>query len=298
MSVEIRPIDNHSFAREVIGAQLWNELAPADIDAVHAAWADSGILVFRRQALSEAELSRFSSLFGKPEVIHRTDWVSREYPEVAFLSNLRDNDGNTIGRTGTDDLEWHTDQSYVMNPATGAVLYGVEIPNDGGGSTWWANMRLAYEALPAALKKAIEGKRAIFDYNKRLAGYDKGSQNVTEEMRRQTPPITHAIVNTHPVTGSKILYLDPGTTTGIEGMPEKEGQELLQALLEVATQPQFVYRHRWQVGDVIMWDNGMMLHRRDSFQSRQRRFHKRTTLALSPLRHVVPKGRLYVEATV
>ena len=293
MSIEIRPMGSSQFAREVIGAHLWNELGPADVESIHMAWADSGILIFRRQALSEAELAGFSSRFGRPEIIHRTDWLSREHPEVAFLSNLRDSDGNTIGRTGTDDLEWHTDQSYVMNPATGAVLYGVEIPNDGGGSTWWANMRLAYEALPAALKKAIEGKRAIFDYNKRLAGYDKGSQNVTEEMRKRTPPITHSIVNTHPITGSKTLYLDPGTTTGIEGMPEQEGHALLQALHDAATQPQFTYQHRWQVGDVVMWDNGMMLHRRDGFQSKQRRFHKRTTLVLSPSLHIVPQGRLY-----
>ncbi|MBL8384864.1 MAG: TauD/TfdA family dioxygenase [Burkholderiales bacterium] len=293
MTIEIRPANGSAFAREIIGAQLWRDLDAAEFEAIQAAWADAGVLVFRRQALSEAELVAFSARFGKPEVIHRTDWLSAEHPEIAFLSNLRDNDGNTIGRTGTDDLEWHTDQSYVQNPATGAVLYGVEIPNDGGGSTWWANMRMAYAALPAAIKSAIEGRRAIFDYTRRLAGYDKGSQKVTEEMRRKTPPITHAIVNTHPVTGAKALYLDPETTVGIEGMPQDEATDLLETLRTLATRPEFVYKHKWHVGDAVMWDNGVMLHRRDRYASTQRRFHKRTTIFLPADRHIVPRGRPY-----
>jgi taurine dioxygenase len=293
MPLEIRPIDGNAFAKEVIGAELWRDLERAEMERLHGAWAEAGILVFRRQALSEKELVAFSKRFGKPEVIVRTDWVSPEHPEVAFLSNLRDNDGKTIGRTGTDDIDWHTDQSYVLEPATGAILYGVEIPNDGGGCTWWANLRLAYAALPTALKDEIAGKRAIFDYTKRLAGYDKGSQNITEEMRKKTPPITHPIVNTHPVTGAKALYLDPGTTVGVEGMSMEAGMELLQKLEIAATRPEFTYRHQWNVGDVVMWDNGFMLHRRDQYESKQRRFHKRTTIALPRNLHIVPEGQLY-----
>ena len=295
MTIKIRAIDGSAFAREVVGAQLWRDLDATEFAAIQSAWADSGVLVFRRQALSEAELVAFSARLGKPAVIHRSDWLSAEHPEIALLSNLRDNDGNTIGRTGTDDLEWHTDQSYVLAPATGALLYGVEIPNDGGGSTWWANMRMAYAALPAAIQSAIEGKRAIFDYTKRLAGYDKGSQKITEEMRRKTPAITHAIVNTHPVTGAKALYLDPETTIGIEGMPRQEGLDLLETLRAMATRAELVYKHKWQVGDAVLWDNGVMLHRRDRYDSKQRRFHKRTTIALPAARHIVPQGRLFVQ---
>ncbi len=291
MNFAIRPAADNPFAREVMGAQLWRDLSSAELECIQSAWAEAGVLVFRRQALSEAELVAFSARFGTPEVIHRTDWLSPEHPEVAFLSNLRDHGGKPIGRTGTGDLEWHTDQSYVLHPATGAVLYGVEIPNDGGGSTWWANMRMAYDALPPGIKSAIEGKRAIFDYTKRLAGYDKESQTVTGEMRRNTPPVTHALVNTHPVTRTKALYLDPGTTVGIEGLPPKEGADLLDTLCELATRPEFIYRHDWQVGDVVMWDNGVMLHRRDRYESKQRRFHKRTTIALPADRHIVPSGQ-------
>ena len=290
MRIEIRPINGHAFAREVIGAQLWCDFAPTDLEQIKAAWAEAGVVVFRRQALSEQELVNFSRCFGTPQIVHRRDWISPEHPEVIFISNLHDKEGNNIGMAGTGDLDWHTDQSYVVNPATGSVLYGVEIPNDGGGSTWWANLRLAYAALPADLKTAIEGKRAVFDYVKRLSGYDEGARSITEDMRRKTPPVTHSLVQVHPVTGSKSLFLDPGAMTGIAGMEPKVAMDILQRLQEFVTRPQFTYEHTWQVGDVVMWDNGFMLHRRDAYDANQRRFHKRTTIALPPELHIVPKG--------
>jgi taurine dioxygenase len=292
MGIEIRPIDDHVFAREVIGAQLWRDFEPADLKRIRVAWAEAGVVVFRRQALSEQELVNFSRRLGIPQIVHRRDWVSPEHPEVIFISNLHDREGNNIGMAGTGDLEWHTDQSYILSPTTGSVLYGVEIPNDGGGSTWWANLRLAYAALPADLKAAIEEKRAVFDYLKRFAGSDEGARSLTEDMRQKTPPVTHSLVHVHPVTGRKSLYFDPWTMTGIAGMEPEAAMNILRRLQEFATRPEFTYEHKWQVGDVVMWDNGFMLHRRDAYDPNQRRFHKRTTIALSPECHIVPKGEL------
>jgi taurine dioxygenase len=293
MGMDIQPLAGHPFAREVVDAQLWHGLEPPDVERIRAAWAEAGVLVFRRQALSEPELVSFSRCFGTPQVVHRRDWVSPEHPEVIFISNLHDRDGNNIGLAGTGELEWHTDQSYILRPTTGSVLYGVEIPNDGSGRTWWANLRLAYAALPAELKTALEGKRAVFDYRKRwAAGYAEGARTLTEEMRQQTPPVTHALVQVHPVTGHKSLYFDPWTVTGIVGMEPAAAQALLQRLQAFATRPEFTYEHQWQVGDVVMWDNGFMLHRREGYTPTQRRFHKRTTIALSPARHTVPQGEL------
>lgn len=100
-------------------------------------------------------------------------------------------------------------------------------------------------------------------------------------------------VNTHPVTGARALYLDPETSIGIEGLPPQEGLDLLETLRSMATRPEFVYKHKWQVGDAVLWDNGVMLHRRDGYDSKQRRFHKRTTIALPAAKHIVPQGRLY-----
>ena len=113
-------------------------------------------------------------------------------------------------------------------------------------------------------------------------------ETTPEEVRRKTPDVYHPLVNTHPETGKKALYLDPATTAGIEGMPEDEGLSLLQELATHAASPAFVYRHVWQPGDIIMWDNGFLLHRRDAFATNQNRLLKRTTIRLSEKRHILP----------
>lgn len=119
--MEIRSIDN-SFARDVMGAQLWNGLSDAELEQVRAAWSDCGVLVFRRQSLSEQEIAELSAIFGTPQMVHRTDRVSPERPEVILVSNLKDQNNQQIGMPGSNDVEWHTDQSYVANPSTGAML--------------------------------------------------------------------------------------------------------------------------------------------------------------------------------
>ena len=288
--MEIKPIDG-TFAREVTGVSLWNGVPADQLEQIRNAWTESGVLVFRRQALSEKEIVEVTAMFGKPHLVHRTDWVSPEHPEVILISNMKDQDDKQIGMPGTNDVEWHTDQSYVANPATGAMLYGVEIPNDGGGSTWWTNMRIGYDELPADLKGQVTGKRAILSYLKRLAGYNEQAAKVTEEMLRKTPPVAQPIVYSHPLTGKKSLFLDPSTTIGIEGMADDAAAALIDKLVAACTQPHQVYKHRWQVGDVILWDNACTMHRRDEYESRQRRFLKRTTIVLPEARHIIPRGQ-------
>ena len=113
---------------------------------------------------------------------------------------------------------------------------------------------------------------------------------ISEEARRKTPPITHPLVHTHPVTGRKALYLDSTTTTGIDGVDGSAGSALLEEIYAFATRPQFVYRHHWQVGDAVLWDNGLTMHRREPFDPLARRLLKRTTIFLSRDRHIVPEG--------
>jgi len=294
--VEIQSI-NGTFAMEVKGVELWKGLPAEDLKRLRDTWIDCGVLVFRRQALSEKELVAVTQMFGTPSVIHRVDWVSPEHPEVILISNLKDQNGKQVGMPGSNDLEWHTDQSYVADPATGAMLYSVEIPNDGGGKTWWTNMRLAYEELSPELKARIEGKRAILTYNKRLAGYNEQAAAVTEEMKKKTPPVAQPLVYTNPQTGRKSLFLDPTTTVGIEGMEEKEAMALVDQLVAACTPAHLVYKHSWQVGDVVLWDNALTMHRRDQYESVQRRFLKRTTIRLPEENHIIPRGqRLETEA--
>jgi len=290
MALESRPVDD-SFAREIVGLRLWEQLDDRTVEQIRELWAHHPVLVFRRQALSEQELATFSACFGPLERIVRTEWASPVVPEVGLISNLKDGQARPIGGLGDGELQWHSDQSYMMNPATGAMLYAVELP-PAGGATFWVDMAAAYAALPGRLKRIIEDKRAVFDYVKRLAGYHGVDRVISDEAKRKTPPVLHPLVHTHPLTGQKALYLDSTTTVGIEGMGDAAGSALLDEIYAFATQPEFVYRHVWKVGDVVMWDNGFTMHRRELFDPAARRLMKRTTIFLSPERHIVPEGIL------
>ena len=248
-------------------------------------------MLFRRQALSEDELADFSARLGPLERVVRTEWASPVRPEVGLISNLRDGRSNPIGGLGDGELEWDSDQSYMLHPATGAMLYALELPPE-GGTTSWVDLAAAYAGLPQHLKRAIEGRRGVFDYTKRLGGYQGVDRVISDEARKKTPPVLHPLVHRHPVTGKKALYLDSTTTVGIDGMGEAEGTALLDEIYAAATRPDFVYRHSWQVGDAVLWDNGFTMHRREPFDPRARRLLKRTTIFLPPEWHIVPDGRL------
>ena len=285
MELELRPI-KEGFGKEVLGINLWNVPNDQIIDSIATALSTVGVLVFRRQSLSEDEIVTFTARFGELEIIVRSDWGSNIRPEVTHLSNLKDAEGRQIGRPGTGDLEWHSDQSYQARPATGTFLYSVEVPTE-GGNTYFANLHLAYEALPQNLKDEINGRRGVFSYAHRVTGYEQ-EKKLSREMKLKTPDVSHALVQKHPLSGWHSLYLDPSTVIGIEGMPDKEAASILKKINSHAAEEQFVYRHEWQVGDLVMYDNGFTMHRRDAFDAKQRRFLKRTSVRLPSERHIVP----------
>ena len=294
MFLESRELENN-VACEVVGLRLWEPQDDQTIDELRALWADHPVLVFRRQALSEDELAEFSARFGPLERTVRTDWASPVRPEVSLISNLKDAQAKPIGGLGDGEIQWHSDQSYMLNPATGAMLYALELPSE-GGATSWVDLCAAYAGLPERLKRAVEGQRAIFSYVKRLAGYQGVDRVISEEAKTKTPPILHPLVHTHPVTGRKALYLDSTTTVGIDGIDEASGSALLDDIYEFATQPKFTYCHHWQVGDALLWDNGFTMHRREPFDPTARRLMKRTTMFLARERHIVPEGALAAAA--
>jgi taurine dioxygenase len=296
MTLESKPLGD-SFACEVLGLRLWEPLDDGTVDELRDLWAHHPVLVFRRQALSEQELAGFSALFGPLERVVRTEWASPVVPEVGLISNLKDGQARPIGGLGDGEIQWHSDQSYMMKPATGAVLYALELPPE-GGPTSWVDLCAAYAGLPDPLKRTVEGRRAVFSYVKRLAGYLGVDRVISEEAKRKTPPVLHPLVHTHPMTGRKALYLDSTTTVGIDRMDEASGSALLDEIYAFATRPEFVYRHHWRVGDVVMWDNGITMHRREPFDPAARRLMKRTTIFLSSERHIVPEGSLATEETV
>jgi taurine dioxygenase len=296
MYLETLPLDGR-FACEVQRLRLWDLMDDGIVHELRDLWAHHPVLVFRRQALAERELAEFSALFGSLERVVRTEWASPAVPEIGLISNLRDGQAKPIGGLGDGELQWHSDQSYIMNPATGAALYAVELPPE-GGTTSWVDLAAAHAGLPDRLKRLVEGRHAVFSYVKRLAGYQGVDRVISSEAKRKTPPVLHPLVHTHPVTGRKALYLDSTTTIGIAGMDDASGSALLDEIYSFATRPEFVYRHDWHVGDVVMWDNGSTMHRRDPFDPAARRLMKRTTIFLSRERHIVPDGCLAAEEKV
>jgi taurine dioxygenase len=211
---------------------------------------------------------------------------------VTVISNLKDGLGRPIGGLGDGELQWHSDQSYMMKPATGAALYALELPA-AGGETFWVDLRAAYARIPRQLRAQIAGKRGIFDYAKRLGGYGRETdRQISDEARRLTPAVTHALIRAHPKTGARSLYLDSTTTIGIDAMDTTSGLALLDEVYASATRDEFVYAHQWQVGDLVLWDNGFTMHRRTPFDPGARRLMKRMTMNLDRHRHVMADGRL------
>lgn len=286
--MQLCPIGD-SFAREVHGLDCAASLSEADRQVLRKAWSQHGVLVFRRQFLDEDALVAFSEIFGEPDRIVREDWASKQRSEVIYISNLLDRNGTAIGGLGAGEITWHSDQSYQADPATGSFLYAVEVPKD-HGATEFANLRLAYAALPEMMRALADRAWGVFSYAHRSAAYDE-SPEASAKARAKSPDVLHPLVNRHPVEDWAALYLDPGTMPGIEGMPEDEARVFIRELTEHATQPPFVYRHEWQMGDLVMWDNGFTLHRRGVLDPERPRLLKRTTVRLSPEQHIVPPTR-------
>jgi taurine dioxygenase len=284
--MEIRAIDG-TFAQEVTGMPLWRTPDPADAKAVREAYQTHGVLVFRRQALDEAELVEFGKMIGTPKLYAETHWLST-HPEVIILSNMRDQDGEFLGGLANKPLTWHSDQSYYATPVTGCFLYAVEIPHD-GGRTSWVSLYDAYATLPAALKKTVDDAVGTFSFAARVGENPTKEDNHDREKRlRETPDVKHRLVNTDPATGRKSLFIDPNTVIAIDGMPDDEAADLLDQLLAHATRPGTVYRHEWEPGDLALWDNAVLLHMREGFPADQNRLLKRMIVELPADRHIIP----------
>ena len=196
-------------------------------------------------------------------------------PVIYRISNIT-KDGKPIGTIRAGET-WHTDMSYAKNPAAVTMLYALEVPHLHGlplGGTGFANAAAAYDALPESMKQAIHGLKGVFDFRGR-----KRSSPVSAEDIAAYPPVEHPIVRTHPRTGRKSLYIVRDDTTSIVGKSPQESQALIEALADHVVSPQFVYQHRWEVGDVVVWDNCTVQHRAvQDYDMPQRRLLWRTTV--------------------
>ena len=283
MSLSTHPL-TPTFGLEILDVDLRQ---PTDnmIAEIDALWVKHPVLLLRNQLLDEVQQIAFSRRFGEINIHVRTDIRSRSHPEVVMVSNLRLENGENIGALASGEAKWHTDSCYKSKPDTGSILYALEVPED-GGKTAWANLQLAYEALPDATKTKLEGKRGEYAYN--IFNVDITKDNDIKDIRTITPDVKHPMVLKQPVSERKGLYFDPLQTYGIEDMDVSESRPLLDELTAHITQPNFIFEHRWRRGDIVLWDNCRVLHRREPFDPMVPRLMKRTTIFLPPERYPVP----------
>lgn len=270
-----------TFGAEVIGVNLSGAMDPEVFQEIRALWLRYELLLFRDQLLSKDDLVEFSALIGPLEKHVREEWLNDTHPEILQISNIT-NDGKPVGALGDTEVGWHYDQIYLPKPAVGSLLYSVKIPPDGGG-TYFTDMTAAFARLPQHLKLVVEGRTAIQSYAAFNAMY---STNVNQVQSTLTADIAQPLVRTHPFTGRRALYLCPGMTTRICGLPEDESAAALKEIFDWCVRPEFVYRHDWQLGDALLWDNACTMHRRDPFDGQFERLMYRTTILSEPQRAV------------
>jgi taurine dioxygenase len=275
--IEVIPMDA-PLGAEIRGVDLAAGVTPGQIEAINAAWEQYLVLLLRDQTIEDPHLIAYSRQFGDldmPNSAYAGNMLSHDYPEVNIISNIVEG-GRSVGKLGDGEAVWHADMTYNDMPPKAAILYSIEIP-DSGGTTCFADMYAAYDALSDDLKKRIEGQRAIHDAAHNSAGQRrKGYEAITDA--RETPGARQPMVRTHPRTGRKCLFLGRRPNSYILGLDLAESDELLDAVWAAATREQFVVCHDWRVGDVLMWDNLSVLHRRDSFPPESRRMMHRTQI--------------------
>ena len=265
-------------AADIQDANLSQPLDDVSIAAIAKAWNENLVLRFRNQHLSDADLIRFSSYFGELDPPGPNPYgvtVLPEFPEINVISNVKDEVGVPIGNLGDGEAVWHADMTYIDNPPEAGILYALEVPV-GQGDTYFANMVAAYNDLPSDLRVAIEGKTLIHDAAHNSAGMlRKGYEEIKDV--KLTPGARHPLAyeDQH---GRVSLFLGRRPHAYIVGMEESDSDSLLDALWAHATRPKYSWHNEWQKGDLVMWQNRMVMHRRDAFDPSTRRVMHRTQL--------------------
>ena len=285
IQLEVRPL-GPGIGADVVGVNLAS-LDDAEFAAIERAWHEHLVLRFRGQSLSDAELMDFSRRFGELDrvpiraagVLANDDPRTAVAPEareyVNIISNVRV-DGEPIGGLGNYEAHWHTDMSYNDLPPMASVLYGIEVPPE-GGNTSFANMYAAYDTLDPATKQRIAGLICIHDASRNSVGeLRRGFVEVSDPS--QTVGARHPIVRTHPVTQRKCLFLGRRRGAYLVGLPVAESEALLDRLWAHTTQPEFCWTQVWRQGDVVIWDNRCVQHRRDDFDDSYRRVMHRSQI--------------------
>jgi taurine dioxygenase len=274
-ALRVRPT-GAALAADIEGVDLAGPRPPETMAAIKKAWGDHLVLRFRGQHLSDDDLMRFSRQFGELDhapIAAETAPDARDY--VMVISNVVE-DGVAIGQLGAYEAIWHTDMSYSAEPPMASALYSLEVPPS-GGDTGFCNMYLALETLPAALRRAVEGRACIHDASRNSAGeLRRGFVDAPDATK--TVGAEHPIIRTHPTTGRKALFLGRRRSAYIPGLSLADSEALLDALWAHATKDELTWYQQWRAGDLILWDNRCVMHRRDAFDPATRRIMHRTQI--------------------
>jgi len=282
MSITVNKI-TPGFAAEIGGVDLREPLSRITVDAISDAINQAGVLVFHDQHITDEQQQAFSRNFGDLETTvkaYRKDFVPRLDVHMADISNLDEqnrvlpkNDRRRLNALG--NRLWHSDSSFKRVPARFSLLSARTIPGD-GGETQFADMRAAWDALPKAMQRRVEGM--ICEHTQIFSRAKIGFTDWAPEELEKMAPVPQVLVRMHPGSGRKSLFLSSHAGR-IRGMEDPEAKLLLMDLIEHATQPQFVYTHTWHVGDLVMWDNRCTMHRAREYDETKVRDLHRTTVS-------------------
>jgi taurine dioxygenase len=246
--------------------------------AIHRAWLDHQVLLIRGQHLGDDDLIAFSRRFGELDHAPIQENGRRfvdGHPEIYVVSNVVEH-GVAIGSLGSGEAVWHTDMSYLPDPPRASVLYALEVPAS-GGDTGFCTMYGAWDTLPPALQRRIEGLRVKHDGTYNSGGYVRAGVTPSDDPRT-SPGTLHPLVCTHPETGRRGLYLGRRRNAYVEGLSLDESDALLDEIWVFATNATLTWSHHWAVGDLVLWDNRCTMHRRDAFDAGARRVMHRTQI--------------------
>ena len=283
MDVVVTPL-SPACGAEISGADLTKPLSSSTVAAIKDAWGRHLVLVFRGQTLTEEQQLRFASYFGDlgirkkaPEPLRsRAEGIYQTNEKVLLVTNIKV-DGQPIGAFGEGEFWFHIDSGYTARPYRYTFLYALELPSR-GGNTMFSNMYKAYDAVPAALKAKLRGRKALHIHEYKRSEKADISGDISG-----IPHCYHPVFMTHPDTGRKSLFVDRLMTARIEGLDQAESNVVLQQLYEIGERREFIYEHVWRPGDFLMWDNRCTIHARTDFPKEERRLLRRCTVEGEPL---------------
>ena len=268
-----------SLGGKIVDLDISNKLTQDQINFINQSWDERLVLVFKKQNLDDYKLINFSKYFGELDPPGPNPYgitFLPEFPEINVISNVKNEQGTPIGNLGDGEAVWHADMTYLQLPPKAGILYALEVPEN-QGNTHFANMALAYNELPNKLKKKIDDKILIHDSAHNSAGMlRKGYSEVDNPS--DTPGARHPMVITDKNTNKKLLFLGRRPHAYIIGLELEESENLLNEIWEHATQDKFTWTQQWEKGDLLMWKNLNVLHKRDAFDPNTRRVMHRTQI--------------------